>query len=557
LRSAIEVAEARRTKADLALQKGRQEAQNVALSLNAEALRISEQQLRASELHLERAQAMAGIGSWEFDVSTRRLTWSKEMYRIRGIDAENYVPTLENLPAWVHPDDLAAMQTWIAQLLAGVEVAACDSRFVRPDGEVRLVRVDAQKVMDADGIIRRYAGTVQDVTHRRQIELQLAQAQRMDALGNLTGGIAHDFNNMLGVIIGNLELQQRLLKDHAAAAELCAEALNGANRGADLIRRLLAFARHQALHPEPTDVNTLIRDITRMFRRTLGEDITLALDLDPLLTEAIVDPVQLESALVNLVTNARDAMPTGGKLEIATHNVQLDAFYVVLNPDVQIGDYVLIEVRDTGSGIPPDVIGRIFEPFFTTKRPGKGTGLGLAMAFGFIKQSGGHLAVYSEPRNGTTFRLYLPRSDAPSEVSAVTSTIGVVVGGDETVLIVEDNAQLRRAATRHLTDLGYHVREAQHADAALAMLAGGEGTDLLFADVVMQGTIDGFDLARQATSLRPGIRVLLTSGLLSVQEAEPNGADGLFKILNKPYSRDALARAVRATLDQAVLDRRG
>jgi CheY-like chemotaxis protein len=398
----------------------------------------------------------------------------------------------------------------------------------------------------------------------------------MEAIGNLTGGMAHDFNNVLGVIMGNLDLLQRLVRPDAAAAELCGEALDGATRCAELIRRLLAFARRQSLRPEKIDVNALVGNIGLLLRRTLGEAIALRLELDGPLWPVMADAAQLEAALVNLATNARDAMPKGGQLDIATRNVELDAAYVMLHPDVRPGGYALIEITDTGTGIPPEIIGRIFEPFFTTKEAGKGTGLGLSMTFGFVKQSDGHLSVYTEPGRGSTFRLYLPRCDAGAAAStgeseAGTATAGTAatddgtagdktktagdktasdaMAGAEAVLVVEDNVRLRLSASRQLKELGYRVREAEHAGAALAILASVERIDLLFTDVVMPGTMDGLDLARHATGLRRGLKVLLTSGFPGARSADQRTADCPFLLLNKPYRRDELARAVRGVLD--------
>jgi signal transduction histidine kinase/CheY-like chemotaxis protein len=410
---------------------------------------------------------------------------------------------------------------------------------------------EGRPVADADGVIRRITGTSQDVTERRQIERALAQSQKMDALGQLTGGMAHDFNNMLGIIIGNLDLLKPLLGAEALASELCAEARDGAVRCAELIRRLLAFARRQPLHPDQIDVNTLVTDVSRLLGRTLGGHIALTLDLDAALWPVKVDASQLEAALINLATNARDAMPKGGQLTIATRNTTFDALYIAQHPDVAAGDYAQIEVSDTGTGIAPEIIDRIFDPFFTTKVCGQGTGLGLSMAFGFAKQSGGHLTVYSELSLGTTFRLYLPRSDSGEAPTAGVPNGEVVVGGDETILVVEDNAKLRRVVERQLTDLGYKVREGDSAMLALMILSEGDPVDLLFTDIVMPGTMDGLDLAYRATRRRPDLRVLLTSGFLGGYGADQRVVDSPFRLLTKPYSLTELAQTVRRVLDDA------
>jgi PAS domain S-box-containing protein len=518
------------------------------LRIDITALKHAQAALGESEARLDRAQAIAGIGSWELDVRTGRYIWSKELYRIRGVSPESFEPDIDNVAQYVHQDDYPVVRRWLANLVEGLEQNALEPRIVRPDGDVRVLRVEGRAATDPDGTVRRVAGTMQDVTERRMIERQLAQAQKMEAIGNLTGGMAHDFNNVLGVIIGNLDLLKRLIRDNSAATELCGEALDGASRCTDLIRRLLAFARRQSLRPEITDMNALVGDVARLLGRILGEDIALSLHLDAGLRQVMADPSQLEAALVNFATNARDAMPKGGRLDITTRNVVLDASYVALHPDVSLGAYSCIEISDTGSGIPPEIIGRIFEPFFTTKEPGSGTGLGLSMAFGFVKQSGGHLSVYSESGLGTTFRLYLLSTVAGDAALAGPSDADTAVGGNETVLVVEDNAQLRQATVRQLAELGYRVLEAEHAAAALANLSG-EHVDLLFTDVVMPGSMDGLDLAHHATTLRADLKVLLTSGFPGVRGAGQRMADCRFPMLNKPSRRDDLARMVREVLD--------
>jgi PAS domain S-box-containing protein len=526
------------------------------LRVDITALKKAKEALRASEVRLERAQAIAGIGSWELDIASGRYVWSKELYRIRGLSPDAFDPNLDNVEPYVHPDDFPSVRRWISNLIAGQELDTHETRIVRPDGEVRVLRVEGRAVRDQDGVVRHLAGTMQDITERRLIERQLSQAQKMEALGNLTGGMAHDFNNGLGVIIGNLDLLERMVEANGTAAEVCAEARVAAIRCADLIRGLLAFARRQPLQPRHTDVNTLVKDTGRLLGRTLGEDVALNLTLNATLWPALADAAQLEAALVNLAMNARDAMPKGGQLRITTRNAQLDAAYAALHPDAAQGDYVLIEVSDTGEGIAPEILGRIFEPFFTTKELGKGSGLGLAMVFGFVKQSGGNIDVYSEPGLGTTFRIYLPRAqetDAPAEVAAGRRPI---VGGDETILLVEDNAKLRKVAARQLSELGYRVLEAENAEAALHVVSSAERIDLLFSYVVMPGTIDGVELARLVGRLRPRPEILLASGFPDGRPPGQPPSPPEFRLLGKPYNLDELAHAVRDALgDRALGDR--
>jgi CheY-like chemotaxis protein/two-component sensor histidine kinase len=370
----------------------------------------------------------------------------------------------------------------------------------------------------------------------------------MEAIGALTGGIAHDFNNLLAIVIGNLDILVERKKDDSDVKELGGEALDAALRGADLTQRLLAFARRQSLQPRQVDLNVLITDITKLLGRTIGQNIEITLDLEPNLAPVVVDPVQLDAALTNLATNARDAMPSGGSLIILTGNRRLDTDYAAEHAEVTVGDYAMVEVSDTGSGIEPEVLQRVFEPFFTTKPIGKGSGLGLSMVYGFIKQSGGHINVYSEPGIGTTFRLYLPQARLPDKTPVATvAGAASAVGGGETVLAVEDNASLRRVVVRQLKEMGYRVLEAENAVTAMSVLER-EPVDLLFTDVVMATGASGIELARDALKRWPRLKVLITSGF---PETKLNGnGDGPIpaRLLNKPYRKEDLALAVRETL---------
>jgi two-component system CheB/CheR fusion protein len=406
---------------------------------------------------------------------------------------------------------------------------------------------------------RHFTGILRDlsVQHREQVErakleAQLHQAQKMEAIGNLTGGMAHDFNNMLGVIIGNIDLLRDLKGDDPDIDELTREALDAAFRGADLTRRLLAFARQQPLRPQHVDVNELVSGITRLLRRTIGEDVEISLDLAAELWPVVVDPAQLEASLTNLATNARDAMADGGRLMIVTGNRTLDADYAAQHAEVVPGGYIMLEVSDTGCGMTPEVMHRIFEPFFTTKSRDKGTGLGLSMVFGFIKQSGGHIGVYSEPGIGTTFRLFLPRMAEDVPIVEESAATPVLHGRGESVLVVEDNAALRRVVTRQLGELGYRVLAAENAAAGLELLDR-QSIDLLLTDIVMPGGINGRELARRARQRWPGIKIVFTSGF---SEARLNGDAGPLAactpLLSKPYRKEDLASAAREALDRVA-----
>jgi PAS domain S-box-containing protein len=391
---------------------------------------------------------------------------------------------------------------------------------------------------------------VRDITDRKAIEKQLRQSQKMEAIGNLTGGVAHDFNNLLGIIVGNLDLLRGQLNGGVAIGpkidQLASEALEAALRGADLTKRLLAYARRQPLRPQPIDVNELVGGISKLLNRTLGEDIEIRLNLGAAVWPINADPSQLGASLINIGNNARDAMPKGGVLTIATSNKILDADFAMLHDGIVPGNYTQIEMRDTGTGIAPEILNQIFEPFFTTKEQGKGTGLGLSMVFGFVKQSAGHIDVYSEVGHGTTFRLYLPRAMSAADVPE--SVAVSEQGGNETILAVEDNEGLRRIVVRQLNDLGYRVLEAKDGNAAVKILES-EPVDLLFTDIKMPGGMDGYTLARNAVSRWSGLKVLLTSGFPETKLDGNDGAQVNMQLLTKPYRKDDLARALRNVLD--------
>ena len=397
-----------------------------------------------------------------------------------------------------------------------------------------------------------FVGIIRDLAERHEAERQreqLRQAQKMEAVGQLTGGLAHDFNNLLAIIIGNLDMLREVRADDPVTNELVRDALESALRGADLTRRLLAFARRQPLKPERVEINDVISAIVHLLTRTLGENISIEMSLAPNVWPVQVDRAQFEAVIANLATNARDAMPRGGALLIDTRNGHLDAAYAAGHSDVTPGDYVVVEVSDSGTGMPPDVLSRIFEPFFTTKEQGKGTGLGLSMVFGFMKQSGGHVTVYSELGKGTTFRLYLPRLQEKAAAQEERSEQGASPGGSETILVVEDNAGLRKIVMRQLRDAGYRVLEAADAEAAMEIIDSSEPIDLLLTDIVMPGAMDGRDLARIAVARRPDVRALLTSGFPDARW-NASGSHTEARLLSKPYRKEELRRVVREVLDE-------
>jgi len=390
-----------------------------------------------------------------------------------------------------------------------------------------------------------------DMTDRIALESQLRQSQKMEAVGQLTGGIAHDFNNLLTVIIGMTELLSDAIGDNPLLGPTVRAIDEAASRGAQLTQRMLAFARKQPLQSRNIDLNEIVTRAAGMLQRTLGEDIHVKLALEANLWPALADPSQIEDVILNLAVNARDAMPNGGRLLIETDNTHLDEQYAAHNVEVTAGDYVSVVMTDSGSGMSPDVLERVFEPFFTTKEVGKGTGLGLSMVYGFVKQSRGHVKIYSEVAHGTSIKLYLPRAAAPAVEAALTSARpSANPGGSESVLVVEDSATVRRMSAGILRALGYRVREAEDGVTALAILKEPGEIDLLFTDLIMPNGIDGQELWSQARALRPRLKALFTSGY-SEQFLKGRGAtEAGVPLLNKPYRTRALAEAVRAVLDR-------
>ncbi|MDZ7685376.1 MAG: ATP-binding protein [Gammaproteobacteria bacterium] len=395
-----------------------------------------------------------------------------------------------------------------------------------------------------DSIAMHLARMLQD----RKVREELARNQRLQAVGELTGGIAHDFNNLLTVIQGNAEALEELHHDRDDETVELAEMIEtAAQRAAELTRRLLAFSRRQALEPRSTDINQLIKEMQGLLKRTLGEHVEAEFAFDTGLWPALIDPAQLETALLNLIVNARDAMAGGGKLTIETRNVELDADYAALRTEVTPGDYVLVAVSDTGGGIAPELLERVFEPFFTTKTEAHGTGLGLSMVHGFVNQSGGHVAVYSEPDEGTTVRLYLPRAETEAE-PLKKPELDAMPGGDANVLLVEDDALVRRYTCDQLIILGYQVQTAVDGREAKAMLESSEPIDVLLTDVVMPGGISGHELARLAVALRPGLKVLYMSGYTENAIVHHGRLDPGVALLSKPFRRADLARKMREVL---------
>lgn len=446
--------------------------------------------------------------------------------------------------------------------------------FVHRDGHFYPVGFTASPMRDADGTpfgtvieVRTIADEIaaraalQDynarlerdiavaIAERKHAEMQLFQAQKMEAIGNLTGGIAHDFNNILQVIEGNLELLGRNIDGSDAGKRRLAHALAGVERGARLTAQLLAFGRRQPLEPTPLHLGRLLQGLDDMLRRTLGEAVEIEIVAGGGLWNCNVDRAQIENAILNLAINARDAMNGLGKLTLEVGNAELDDHYAAAHADLVPGQYVMLAVTDTGGGIPAEMQEKVFEPFFTTKPEGQGTGLGLSMVYGFVKQSGGHVTLYSEAGQGTTVRLYLPRTRR-AEAAADNIAQPELRGGTETILVVEDDDAVRATAVDLLTELGYRVLKAANGDSAMAILESGVAIDLLFTDVVMPGSVRSTDLARRMMAMHRGGAVLFSSGYTQNAIVHAGRLDEGVDLLSKPYGRESLARKVRHVLER-------
>ncbi|MBM0104831.1 response regulator [Steroidobacter sp. S1-65] len=542
----------------------------------ARAVMQSEQRFLMTRERLELALSTGRVALYDWDVDTDRLSVQGPMAEIFGVAVED---ALQGLPLQsflngIHPDD----RERAAQLVE--HTVRTGAPF---EAEYRTLGLGRERVVLSRGRMeikpsgqRFFSGVLIDVTEQKQVEVEmqrlnasleervaseveqrlkteeaLRQAQKMEAIGQLTGGVAHDFNNLLTAIIGGLDTIKRARPEDTARIQRAANmALQGAQRAANLTSRLLAFSRRQPLQPLPIDVNVLVRDMTDLLHRTIGENIELEGVLAPRLWRIETDQNQLEAAILNLAVNARDAMPLGGKLTIETANAALDESYSATDVEVIPGQYVMLSVSDTGFGMSKETLARVFEPFFTTKAPGRGTGLGLSMVYGFVKQSGGHVTIYSEPGQGTSVKLYFPRFiGAENEPEPPVRKIAPGASRGETILVVEDNDEVRGYSTMILTELGYRVLEAAQAETALQLLEGAERLDLLFTDVILPG-MNGRALAERAARIHPGLKVLYTTGYSRNAIVHHGRLDPGVQLISKPFTFEQLATRVRDVLDR-------
>jgi PAS domain S-box-containing protein len=508
------------------------------------------------EERLAEAQEIGGFGSFEIDVTTWVGHCSPALRRILGQTEE----PCQDFPAFLHRHLHADDPEWTdrarARLLEEGRSDGIEFRYLRPDGQERVLHLRRRALRTLAGRVTRIVGTIQDVTELKRLEEQFLQAQKMEAVGRLAGGVAHDFNNLLTVINGLSELVAQQMRPDDPNRELIAEVLNAGERAATLTRQLLAFGRRQILQPRVLDVNILLGELSKMLRRLLGEHIELRLEADATPGLVKVDPGQFEQAVINLAVNARDAMPAGGRLTITTGSVELNDAYVEQHPDARPGRYVLVAVSDTGHGMDAATHERIFEPFFTTKGPGRGTGLGLAMVYGFVKQSGGHIDAESETGCGTTLRVYLPRADGTVLSTRSPEDLARLPKGTEAILLVEDQDAVRGFARDILLAGGYTVLEARDGEEAIRVAQQcGAPIHLLVTDVVLPH-MSGPHLAERLARDRPELRVLFVSGYADELISRSGLQEAGSAFLEKPFSPARLARKVREVLDTDAADRR-
>jgi PAS domain S-box-containing protein len=445
-------------------------------------------------------------------------------------------------------DTLMAMGPQIAAAMRGESVLATQSGI--RNGRTREWQNHLVPQIGPNREVMGFFSILYDLTEIKRLESRLLQAQKMEAIGQLTGGIAHDFNNLLGVVIGNLQLIERSVAENPGLERKVHTAMRAAARGADLTKRLLAFARRQVLDPTVVDLNRQLSGLTDLMQRSLGDSIEVRMVQAHDLWHTRVDAGQFENAILNLAINARDAMAQGGRLTVCTQNVVLDSVFCADHPQVEPGEYVSISVTDTGCGIEPDVLKRVFEPFFTTKESGKGSGLGLAMVNGFAEQAGGVATIESKVGRGTTVQVLLPRTREAQVEREDTIVSKVAPGGTETILVVEDDADLRETVVTALSQLGYRALSAPNAAAALRVLSSSEKIDLLFTDVMMPGGMLGPALAKRARELRPGIEVLFTTGYAETNVLATTAGLSSSEVINKPYRNEDLAMRIRYVLDR-------
>ena len=509
--------------------------------------KLAAEALRRSEASFRSVVEDAPYGIYRASLSGELVLVNPALQKILGYASQTELLQVNLAQIYRNPSDHQKVNELLLQQGSFIDV---EVEWKRKDGSPITVRSSGWPIKDENGRVAFLELFAEDVTERRALERQLRMAQKMEAVGRLSGGIAHDFNNLLGVIIGYSQVLKRSLKPENLLYEHAEEIEKASQRAVSLTRQLLAFSRQQVLEPVILNLNALLTDMEKMLSRLIGEDIALALALDPTLAQVKADPGQVEQVIMNLAVNARDAMPDGGQLTIQTANVNLDAAYTHQHPGSRVGSYVMLRVTDTGTGIDPEIQAQIFEPFFTTKERDKGTGLGLATVYGVVKQSGGYIAVDSEKGKGASFSVYLPRVEhAVAALDLSTVPPGKSVRGSETILLVEDEESLRKLAHMFLRDNGYQVLAAGDGAQALQLARQHTGPiHLLLTDVVMPG-INGRVLAERLAPGQPGMKILYMSGYTDSFIAGHGVLEAGSHLLHKPFTEETLTRKVRELLD--------
>lgn len=508
----------------------------------------AEEAIKERETRFRATFEQAAVGIAHVRPDGRWLRVNQKLCDIVGYAREELLElTFQDI---THADDLDADLENVRQILAGeIETYSMEKRYLRKDGSIIWIDLTISLVREPSGEPDYFIAVIQDITEAKRMEEQYYQAQKMEAVGQLTAGVAHDFNNLLTAINGFAELMKLELPPGATQQESLDRILHSGRRATDLVRQLLAFSRKQIIQPQVLNLNTSVASMCKLLKRIIGEDITLTTSLAPELWWVKADPTQLEQVIVNLAVNARDAMPEGGQLTLETANARLDDDYVAHHLEAQAGEHVLLAISDTGWGMSPEVKAHIFEPFFTTKEQGKGTGLGLAMVYGIVTQNGGHIWVDSEPGAGTTFKIYLPRTEEEQASSTPREVEAETPAGNETILLVEDDVGVRKLTRQALHSQGYTVLEAEEGEKALQLAAEYRGPiHLLLTDVIMPG-MSGKLLAEKLAQARAGLKVLFMSGYSDNAIAQHGVLDPGVFLLQKPFGPEALAHKVRSVLD--------
>jgi PAS domain S-box-containing protein len=516
----------------------------------------AESELKKSKAGLANAQRIARLGNWEWDIIKDAFNWSDEAYRIFGITRHGFAGTYEAFLNCVHPEDRGFVNKSVNEALYENKPFNIEHRIVLPDGSERVVNEHAEVTFDQNNAPIRIVGTVQDITehkiaeeYKEKLQAQLLQAQKMEAVGQLTGGIAHDFNNILTAIMTYGQFLMMKLQKDDPLTNYVNQILAASEKAANLTHSLLAFSRKQVTNPQPVNLNDIIKEIGNLFFRAIGEDIEFKLILAEEDLTIMADPKQVDQVLLNLLTNARDAMPHGGMLVLETDRVQIDNTFIRSHGYGSPGEYALLSVTDTGIGIDEEIKGRIFEPFFTTKEVGKGTGLGLAMVYGIIKQHNGYINVYSEPGQGTTFNIYFPLIEAAAgEIKPESAP--ALESGTETILLAEDNAEVRESTKALLEKFGYSVIEAVNGEDAIRLYTDNKDLiDLVLLDVIMPKK-NGKEVYEKLREMKPDVRVLFMSGYTANIPDKIMAQDAGLEIISKPFAKNQILKKIKTVLSK-------